>query len=815
MPFTRLLAVTVVAVVFLPALCGRATAEDAAASFQAQVQPVLASRCTECHGTDQKKAKLDFSVVRGAKQLASEEELWFRVLDQVESGRMPPPDEKQPSAAQLKALVGWIRGDYASAALDRQRKEGRSRLRRLNRREYANTVFDLTGLRPTVGSDLPEDGRVDGYDKVSSALSLSSGAADGYFRMSEQVLAWVLRPAQSPARTVRVQAEESGQSPGHTLVLADQTKVSFNSDTTSGRFEFGAALPGMHHVRFSLYGYQTGKPMTFGVYAGHVWAYPQILDQLAVLEAPPGQAAVVEADVYLRTRDLNDRAAVSDGLRVIPFGIGVQVPKNSFAKDCTGPGLAVQWMEVEEPAQPLAIDRWITADLPKGLAAELRRSRDNPVSLAQAKDTNRTEYLTALQTTFMRLGQRFYRREVTAAENKEMMTDVVRQIDAGAPLATVFLQKVTELMTAPDFLCVVEPAGRLSDAALASRLSYLLWNSTPDEALLELARKGRLHEPKVLHEQTERLLADPKSARFVSDFVNQWLGLRALDDTTPDHNLYPDYDDVLKLASGQETEAFFRRMLDGNLSVRNLVAADWAMVNERLARHYGLPAVEGAQLRKVPVPEGSPSSGLWTQAAVMKVTANGTNTSPVKRGRWVAERLLGIPIPPPPPNIKPVEPDVRGAKTLREQFALHSNDKACAACHAKFDPYGFALESFDVTGAFRTRYREVVPEVVALQSHERQGRATWRDGLAVDCSGRTPEGKAFSGIAELRQQLKARPEALARGVLRNLVTYATGTPASGVDQLAIENMVKSAAADDYGLRSLIHALVQSELFGWK
>ena len=199
----------------------------------------------------------------------------------------------------------------------------------------------------------------------------------------------------------------------------------------------------------------------------------------------------------------------------------------------------------------------------------------------------------------------------------------------------------------------------------------------------------------------------------------------------------------------------------------------------------------------------------------MKVTANGTNTSPVKRGVWVAERLLGTPIPPPPPNIKPVEPDVRGAKTLREQLALHRGNGSCAACHAKFDPYGFALESFDVTGAFRKSYREVDPEVVKLPAHQRKGRTTWRDGLPVDSSGQTPEGQTFAGIAELRKLLSKQPELLARGVTRHMVTYATGAPATRVDQPAIDRIVKSAAADDHGLRSLVHALVQSELFGAK
>ena len=225
------------------------------------------------------------------------------------------------------------------------------------------------------------------------------------------------------------------------------------------------------------------------------------------------------------------------------------------------------------------------------------------------------------------------------------------------------------------------------------------------------------------------MLNDPKAERFVNDFVNQWLGLRGIDDTTPDRDLYPEYDDLLKISSVMETQATFRRMLDKNLSVREFVAAKWALVNERLAKHYGIPDVSGFKLREVKLPDDSPYGGIWTQSATMKVTANGTLTSPVKRGVWVAERLLGTPIPPPPPNIEPVDPDTRGAKTLREQLALHSSQGSCKSCHAKFDPYGNALESFDVTGAFRTKYRVVNSDFAKEPPNVRK---KWRDGLPVD-----------------------------------------------------------------------------------
>ena len=816
-------------VVYLCCLCiafpAVAAAEDAETVFQTRVLPVLESHCAKCHGAQKPKAKIRLVGPRKLEQIAGEQNLWFRVLTQVESGAMPPKGQKPLANSDRQAVVGWIRGELTNLLMAKQFQEGRSQLRRLSRSEYANTIQDLFGVRPTVGLNLPEDGRVDGFDKVSAALPLSASGAAGYLKMTDDILNWVLKPIPKPndpqARPViRSVAFQSEQSPGHILELDDGWKVSFNSDTTScPNRGFSTSRPGLHRLRISVYGYQTDKPLAFGVYAGHTFAYPQIIDLVKVLEAPPGTPAVIETEVYLRTGDLSDRSPYRDTLRLIPFGLGVQVPKNSQAADCKGPGLAFHWIDVQEPELPLPGDRWLTADFPPALNDELRShwkviaNATGPKNL-QAKSTDRKQFLTVMRTTFQRVGARLFRRDLTAPELAKIVDDIAQRLDSGVTLDRAFLDEVTELMTSPEFLCVIEEPGRLTDFALASRLSYFLWNSTPDEPLSDLARSGRLHEPQILREQTERLLNDPQSARFVSDFINQWLGLRAIDDTSPDGVLYPEYalNDLLKPSSVWETQAFFRHMLDENLSVRHFVASPWAIVNGPLAKHYGLRPVTGIEMQKVTLPKSSPYGGLWTQSSLMKVTANGTNTSPVKRGVWVAERLLGIPIPPPPPNVNPIEPDVRGAKTLREQLALHRGSGSCAGCHAKFDPYGFALESFDVTGGFRTKYRKGDPDVIALPQDKRKGRSTWRNGLPVDCSGQTPDGRRFAGIAELRKMLAEKPEQLARGITRHFVTYATGAPATVLDQPAIDRIVSNSAREDYGLRSLVHALVQSELF---
>ena len=805
-----------------------ACAQDAALTFSARVQPLLKTYCTECHAGAKAKAGIQLSGPRTADQLAAERDHWFRALDALEAGTMPPKDEKQPTPAERAALVAWLRGDFTNIFLNRQRAEGRSKLRRLSRTEYANTLFDLFGVKPPVGLNLPTDGRVDGYDKVAAALPLSASGAAGYFKMADDILARMLRPIPKtppkatakprspdllddvlgekkattntapaspfdPARTTRAVAFGSEQSKGHVLELPDGTKVSFNTDTTSGplRGFNGPRHPGMHRLRLSVYGYQTDKPLPFGIYAGHTGAYPQIIELVAVLEAPPGKAAVLETEIYLRTADLNDLAPIGDNFRLIPFGLGVPVPKNSQASACRAPGLAVQWVEIEDPELPLLGDRWLRADFRTALAGGLQ---------------NRDVFIKAAEATFKRIAPRLFRRDLSADELAKLNLLFAERLDVGVTADNALRDCVVELMTAPDFLCIVEQPGPLNDFALASRLAYFLWNSTPDDALLDLARAGKLRDPKVLAAETDRLLKDAKSSRFVDDFTDQWLGLRAIDDTSPDSKLYPEYakNDLLKRSSVQETRAFFRRVLDENLSVREFAAANWTFANASLAKHYGLPGITSLALQKVSLPADSAYGGLWTQPAVLKVTANGTYTSPVKRGVWVAERLLGISIPPPPPDIPSVEPDIRGAKTLREQLALHSSQGSCAACHAKFDPYGFALESFDVTGTYRKTYRVLNPE--------RKAGPWWTEGLPVNCSGKTPTGQTFADIRELRKAVAQNPAQLARGVTRHLVTYATGAPATRLDQPAIESIVTAAAKNNHGLRSLVHGVVQSELF---
>ena len=348
---------------------------------------------------------------------------------------------------------------------------------------------------------------------------------------------------------------------------------------------------------------------------------------------------------------------------------------------------------------------------------------------------------------------------------------------------------------------------------LASRLSYFLWSSMPDEELFRVAEQGKLRDPEMLRRQVERMLRDPKSEAFTENFTGQWLGLRAIDDTMPDRKLYPEFDNLLAVSMVQETERFFREILDRNLSLTHFVDSDFAMLNGRLAEHYGIPGVSGLEFRKVSLPPDSPRGGVLTMASVLKVTANGTTTSPILRGAWVLDRILGMPPPRPTVDVEAVEPDIRGATTIRDQLAKHRDNPACATCHTKIDPPGFALENFDVIGGWRERYRSIGRGEPAVVDGRRM---RYRFGPVVDASDVLPDGRRFRGIEEYKRLLLDDKDQLARALTEKLLAYATGAdPITTADRPSIEAIVNRVRGRDYRFRSLVHEVVQSDTFRHK
>ena len=319
----------------------------------------------------------------------------------------------------------------------------------------------------------------------------------------------------------------------------------------------------------------------------------------------------------------------------------------------------------------------------------------------------------------------------------------------------------------------------------------------------------------MLRAQTERMLDDPKARRFVEAFTDYWLDLRKMDDTSPSATLYNDYelDDPLKLAALEETRLFFAELLRADLPARNIVDSDFTFLNERLAEHYGISGISGAGFRKVKLPPDSLRGGLMTQASVLKVTANGTTTSPVLRGHWITERILGLETPPPPPTVEAVEPDIRGAVTIRQQLEKHRTNPNCASCHTKMDPPGFALESFDVMGGYRERYRAVSEKVPAVKGYGMNGQAfVFHYALPVDSAGTLPDGRPFKDVREFKKLLVQDEAPIARNLVRQLTVYATGAPVRFSDREEVENILAAAKPGKYGVRRIVHAIVQSELF---
>lgn len=410
-----------------------------------------------------------------------------------------------------------------------------------------------------------------------------------------------------------------------------------------------------------------------------------------------------------------------------------------------------------------------------------------------------------------------YRRPASDEEAQVFVDLFKDQFGRGLGFAKSMLAAYTAVLSSPGFLYVDEKPGRLDDYALASRLSYFLWNSGPDNAMRTLAERGELHQPAVLKAQTERLLNDPRSRRFVDAFTDYWLDLRKADDTSPSTTLYNDYalDDSLKLAALEETRLYVAELLRADLPASNVVSSDFTFLNERLAQHYGIPGVTGVEMRRVTLPKESLRGGLMTQASVLKVTANGTTTSPVLRGHWITERILGVETAP-PPKVPSVEPDIRGAVTIRQQLEKHRADPTCASCHNKMDPPGFALESFDVMGAWRDHYRAAKEGATPAPGIGMDGqRFAFFYGLPVDCTGALPDGRTFKDVRELKARLLDNPAPIARNLVHQLAIYATGAPVRFSDREQLEQILKRTSAGNYGLRSIVRELVQSDLFQTK
>jgi uncharacterized protein DUF1592/uncharacterized protein DUF1588/uncharacterized protein DUF1587/uncharacterized protein DUF1585/uncharacterized protein DUF1595/cytochrome c len=505
-----------------------------------------------------------------------------------------------------------------------------------------------------------------------------------------------------------------------------------------------------------------------------------------------------------------------------------------------GPAIATDWMEVEGPLYdqwPPEGHRRLFGDLPikpfdaaggthaphrqilEQLAgsyawpqiADLPQGEGAP-PLCSVVSSQPLEDAARLLAGFL---PRAFRRPVTNEEVQNYAGLVKGRLEAKDCFEDAMRYAYKAALTSANFLFRMEAPGKLSDLALASRLSFWLWDSVPDDELMALARSEKLHEPQVMDAQIDRLLKDPKSDRFVNDFLDQWLRLREIDATDPDSSLYPEFHIYLKESMLEETRAFFRELLTNDLSITNIVASNFLMLNERLAEHYRFIGPKGSKIVRVAIPPDCERGGFITQGSILKITANGTTTSPVIRGVWLNDRILGQPVPPPPPGVPAIDPDTHGATTIREQLEKHRADPVCAACHAKMDPAGFALESFDVIGGLRSRYRSLGAGDPTSRVFPGGWRPVYKMGPGVETGATLADGTSFKDINGLRQHLLADPDQIAYNFSQHLLIYATGTELTYGDRHELQRIVNESAKRGHGIRNLIHVIARSDLFQYK
>lgn len=824
---------------------------SAVAQAPLPVKSFLSTQCTGCHNAKVKQGNLDLSALPFHIKDATNFAMWAKIHDRVRDGEMPPTKSASLTAAVRNAFLASLSTPLIDADRARYAAQGRSSWRRMNRYEYENTLRDLLGAPwLQVKAMLPEDGEAYRYNKVGEALSVSHVQMSQYLAAADYALREVLPRgiAKPQSKITRAYARDCfgrlirGTRPDErsaTAVLgyaADLPVLNKTAPISAGagkpeiREQEGVGVVASAYEpfepKFTVFKAPMAGRYKLRLNAHTMWMHPVSKERwwkgdmtnlekgrthepvTLYAEIPPRQmrllgsvdvhpdASVNEMEVYL----LQGETIRPDAVRFIrsrPPGTW----RNPLATQEGQPGVVYRWLEVEGPL----VDQWpgpghhlLFADLPFTVNAR---------GLAEFQSQNAAGDTRRLLQAFL---NRAYRRPVPAGETERFSKLALKAMATGASFTDAMLAAYAAVLCSPAFVTLEERPGRLDNPAVASRLSYFLWNSEPDSIL----RNSSLQDPVVLKAQVTRLLGEPRAKRFVEAFLDYWLDLRKINNVSPDEALYPDYylDDYLVESAGDETRAFFTELIRHNLPARNLIASDFVMINERLAALYSIPNVTGTAIQRVQLPPDSPRGGLLTQASVLKVTANGTTTSPVLRGVWMNERILGQPVPPPPPGVPAVEPDTRGTTTIREQLAQHRDQTVCRSCHAKIDPPGFALENFDIAGGWRDKYRALGDGEKAPGIGKGGHFFDFYYAKPVDASGTLTDGRTFADIRQLRRLLLTDERQITRNLASQLITYGTGAPVRFGDRPQLEKILDQAKPSQYGVRSLIEAIVLSDLF---
>jgi cytochrome c553 len=810
--------------------------------------------CIVCHNDDTSEGGLDLSSLSFDLRKYDNRQRWIRIHDRVQQREMPPGPNDLPED-QRDALVKSLAALLHDADMNDVEKSGRGPMRRLTRDEYQQNLRDVLALpKLDIRDMLPEDRESSHFNKTAEVLDISRVQLAAYLDAAEDALQQAMATSVEPPPMTKFRAvgrklfaETSTFGNREAMFFArantalDDKLIAESPDDEAIELAlfrsahwpyygypqgFVVRLRGEYRVRFSaravlqLPGFEL-KPATQPVPMTFRARKPSGPDVSGDVRATGGLIDIQpEPAEYETTVDLRAGETFEYSLLGLPVPLARNVeggpPTYRYPPLPEGgqPGVAFQWLEIEGP---LSTQDWPPRSH-RVLFDELSATELQAVSEHQNDAIQKDGQGDVPVENAKRLLRRFIAlvaREPVPDETLQRFERLVtNRLESGTSLSESLMAGYKAFLSSGHFLFLPEPKGRDDHFAVASRLSHFLANTRPDPQLMQRANQHQLGDADTLRAETDRLIQDDGFDRFVGNFTDYWLNLRHINRDEPDVRLHPEYrfDAYLVESMERETREFFRSMVRENLPVSVLIDSDFVYINDRLAQHYQLPPISGSVIRKVELPVESPYGGLLTQAAILKVTANGTTTSPVIRGAWIMDRIIGQAPPPPPASVAAVEPDIRGAKTIRDLLALHTKSASCADCHARFDPVGLALENFDILGGWRTNYRGLEDGEVVTGIDRAGHDFAYTLSSPVDVTGKLLDGRSFRDVKELKQLFLADPRGLARNLLHQFTVYATGTPVRFSDRAEIERILDTCAATDYRTRDLLHGLIQSRIF---
>ncbi len=751
-------------------------AEDSSSLSGPSFRALVAEHCFDCHDADSTKGDLNLKAI-SSQPTSRHSEVWEKVVRRLRARQMPPAGKKRPDEATYKTLLSGLESSLEKFAAQHPQPGRIDTLRRLNRTEYRNAIRDLLVLDIDAAALLPADESSHGFDNITVG-DLSPTLLNRYIIAAQKISRLAVGvPRKSPeGHTIRIPPDTTQEEhvPGLPLGTRGGTLIpyTFPQDgeyeiqihLTRDRNEHVEGLSGTHELELLL---DRERLKVFTV------------------KKPKKRNDHTKLDAHLKTR-----IQVSAG----PRDLGVTfIKKPSSLLETKRQPYNSHFNRHRHPRLSPAIFQ-VSITGPYQATGPSETPSRKRIFIARPADRNDT--ISAARQILSALARRAYRRPVTDADLERPM-QFFRQANRKGGFEAGIEMALSSILVSPQFLFRIEKVPKkanpnsaypLSSIELASRLSFFLWSSIPDDELLDAAQRDELSNPDALEKQTRRMLADPRSISLVDNFANQWLYLRNLDSFTPNARLFPDFDDNLRQAFQSETELFFESILREDRSAMELLQADYTFLNERLAKHYQIPHVYGSRFRRVALAPEDRRGGLLRHGSILTVTSYATRTSPVIRGNWILENIVGTP-PPPPPNDVPALEDNNVDQTLpmRERLGQHRANKACAVCHKLMDPVGFALENFDAIGRWRT--------------HE--------EGRELDVSGGLPDGQAFTGIDGLEKGLLERPELFAGTLTEKLMTFALGRGVEHFDGPAVRKVVAEAAKNDYRISSIILGIVNS------